>query len=542
MKASLLALLLMIAALIPLAAQDRSFGTLPLVNKQGFSTSRAGAAVPEAEAAPIMAIYNRLVQARGDFRFPVPNLVIRDQERSVAWIDYDRLEITLEKKAIEVCRPYGDAAIAFLLAHELTHYYEKHAWRRGFAAEHRDLPIGLTLSTVVDDAAHETEADYLGGFLAYSAGYGLFDQGDAVIRALYQAYGLPAEIGGYPSLDDRATLSRRTAEKVRELVDVFEMANMLAAVGRYREAYTYYRDVLMVYQSREIFNNLGVTAVLDARQYLKDSGRKYHLPLQLDLEMTGTRGSGMATDPTRLLRQAILHFDAAISLDPGYAPAYLNKACALTLLGEYERARFYADTEARAAALANGYPLIARDVDILLGVIHALSGDRERSAALFRPLAEGSAMAAANLRILEDRPAPMPPDIQRMPVERIDELTMSRVSNPVMIEDSLSRSIDRDNFFHQHPLPGPGSRLLVHESRADDELILFHLTRPGYSGKTAAGLGAGSDQKDLQTAYGEPRRMLATPQGQIWVYPNTLFILDAAGKLDRWANYRIMRI
>lgn len=58
-------------------------------------------------------IYNQLVAARGDFRFPVPSLVLRREVSKVASIDYDRLEIIIEEKAYQACEPYGDAAIAF---------------------------------------------------------------------------------------------------------------------------------------------------------------------------------------------------------------------------------------------------------------------------------------------------------------------------------------------------------------------------------------------------------------------------------------------
>lgn len=93
-------------------AQDRSFGTLPMVQKPDVGI-RSTARVEETEDSVALSIYNKLVAARGDYRFPVPKLSIKNQERSVAWMDYDKLEITLEAKALEVCKPYGDAAIAF---------------------------------------------------------------------------------------------------------------------------------------------------------------------------------------------------------------------------------------------------------------------------------------------------------------------------------------------------------------------------------------------------------------------------------------------
>ncbi len=523
-------------------AQDRSFGTLPMVQKPDVGI-RSTARVEETEDSVALSIYNKLVAARGDYRFPVPKLSIKNQERSVAWMDYDKLEITLEAKALEVCKPYGDAAIAFLLGHELTHYYEKHAWRRGFVADNRDLKIGMVLNDIADDAANETEADYLGGLLAYSAGYGLFDKGDEVIKKLYDAYQLPPDIDGYPSLMDRQALAKRTTEKLEELVEAFEMASLLTAIDRYSEAYAYYRHVLMAYQSREIYNNLGVTAVLDAMQYMKESEKKFKLPLELDLESSGTRGSGMATDVAAKLRQAILHFDAAISLDPNYAPAYLNKACAYTLLGDTTKARFYADIEARAAATFSKLPKTQQDVDILLAILEAQAGNAAQAKKMFMKAAyEGSALAAANLRILEPV---QEAEISRSAggisaAERIDGLTMAKIKSNIQIDDQKTRDLGSGMRFHQNPAIGTQSKLFVNENAGAEEYVLIQMTNPGYAGKTALNIQIGSKRAAIIEAYGEPRRTIETPRGEILVYPKMLFILGGDGKVARWANYDVL--
>jgi tetratricopeptide (TPR) repeat protein len=523
-------------------AQDRSFGTLPMVQKPDVGI-RSTARVEETEDSVALSIYNKLVAARGDYRFPVPKLSIKNQERSVAWMDYDKLEITLEEKALEVCKPYGDAAIAFLLGHELTHYYEKHAWRRGFVADNRDLKIGMVLNEIADDAANETEADYLGGFLAYSAGYGLFDKGDEVIKKLYDAYQLPPDIAGYPSLLDRQALAKRTTEKLEELVEAFEMASLLTAIDRYSEAYAYYRYVLMAYQSREIYNNLGVTAVLDAMQYMKESEKKFKLPLELDLESSGTRGSGMATDVAAKLRQAILHFDAAISLDPNYAPAYLNKACAYTLLGDTTKARFYADIEARAAATVSKLPKTQQDVDILLAILEAQAGNAAQAKKMFMKAAyEGSALAAANLRILEPV---QETEISRSSggisaAERIDGLTMAKIKSNIQVDDQKTKDLGAGMRFHQNPALGAQSKLFVNENSGAEEYVLIQITNPGYAGKTALNIQMGSKRAAIIEAYGEPRRTIETPRGEILVYPKMLFILGGDGKVARWANYDVL--
>lgn len=544
MRAISLCLLIGFTCVSGVLAQDRSFGTLPLAQKPGAS-ALGGPKIEDTEAyQQALRVYNKLVAARGDFRYPVPTFAMRREERSVAYMNYNKMEITLEEKAYDVCKSYGndaDAAIAFLLGHELTHYYEKHAWRRGFAAEYKDLPIGMKLDSLFDDVAHETEADYLGGFLAYSAGFGLFDKGADVIQKLYTAYQLPDKLSGYPSLADRQTIGKRTAEKLKQLVDVFEMANLLTATGNYTEAYEYYRYVLMQYQSREIYNNLGVTTVLEVlKKYTDEKDLKFRFPLQLDLESTLERGSGMADARTKLLRQALLHFDAAISLDPNYAPAFLNKACVYVLLGDSVRARFYAEQEALLAAQRGNYPKAAVDVDILLGIMEAKAGNTKKAQLLFqKAVSSGSALAAYNLKALKNEPVgDEKVGLTGLPkTEKIDGLSMSDIEEDLRVDPNMSINLSKDLTFHQNPEQGPGSKLFVSQNARTEVNTLFDITNPGYPGQTARGIGVGADRKAITDAYGEPKRTLETPRGQIMVYSAILFILGPDNKLERWAMY-----
>ncbi len=530
-----------------LHAQDRSFGTLPLAQKPGVSASKSGASMQESpKYKEALAVYNRLVTARGDFRYPVPAFSMKKEERSVAYMDYEAMEITLEEKAFDVCKEFGpasDAALAFILGHELSHYYEKHAWRRGFAWDYKDLEIGMQLDKVADDAANETEADYQGGFLAYSAGFGLFDQGDAVIDKLYKAYNLPPVLVGYPSLNDRQALGKRTAEKLTRLVEVFDMANLLTAAGLYSESYEYYRYVLNEYQSRELYNNLGVTACLDAMQYFKTGELTYRYPLELDLTSSASKGNdGMADARTKLLRQAIMHFDAAISLDPNYAPAYLNKACAYALLGDDKRAAFYASEEARPIAEARNNTKTAADIDVLLGILAAKAGKTDDAARLFESGAKnGSEIGRINLGILrKDPPAAAPDGFGGLPKpEKIDGYTLQAITDDPMFDKKLDIVIRKNLTFHQNPAQGAQSRLWISQNESSGRNSFFHTTSDGYPGKTARGIALGDPLEAIvdAKAYGAPDRVLETPLGQILVYPKIIFIVGEDGKLKRWVNY-----
>lgn len=548
MKLPTLCLLLGLIFLSSLAAQNRSFGTLPMARVTDPSAVNMGP-IDSSAYQRALKVYERLAQARGDFRFPVPDFAMKNEKKSVAYINYYDMEVTLESKAYEVCASFGEAemdgAIAFLIGHELTHYYEKHAWREGFVYEHQDLDIGLQLDSLADGAAQESEADYLGGFLAYSAGYGFFDKGDQMMDRLYAAYRLPEQIPGYPSLSDRKLMSQRSAEKLARLVDVFEMANLLTAVGKYKEALSYYRYLLMHYQSRETYNNVGVSTLLDAMQYFREGELKFKYPIQLDLESITARGGGEEGLRERMIRQALLHFDGAISLDPNYAPAYLNKACAFALLGDVERAKFYASVEGKAAAERGKYPKTATDIDILLGILADQAGDVALAGQYFQTAAErGSKLAAHNYNVLKQAPPPPPaPASFSLSQETIEGHELAILSRRLRVRLNKDVGISDHVQFRQSKPGGDAgqSHVFIHELNSPEkrEKLYFHLTQENYTGESGRGIKIGDTYDALVAAYGQPLRTLETPNGSISVYNKNIFILDAQNKVKRWAVYQL---
>jgi tetratricopeptide (TPR) repeat protein len=554
MKKTLTAALLCSLFWTGASAQERSFGTLPMGQKAGAKPTSAQSKMERSpKYLKALEIYNKLVAARGDARFPVPAFSMKKEERQVAYIDYDALEITLEEKAYDICMDFdadstvSKAALAFLLSHELTHYYEKHAWRSSFAWDSKNLDLDISkklrVDTLIDDAANETEADYLGGFLAYSAGYGLFDKGDVILDKLHSAYPLDTTPIGYPSLKDRKALSKKSAEKMTRLIEVFDMANMLTAIGNYSEAYEYYRHVLNEYQSREIYNNLGVTACLDAMQYFNSGELKYRYPLELDLSVSGRKGNdGMGNNRDKLLRQAIMHFDAAISLDNAYGPAYLNKACAYALLGDKTRAAFYAAVEAQTDDIKKNYPNSFADVDVLLGILAAQDNKTEEAARYFQSAkAAGRSLGDINLKILENKPLDADPEgmATAVKVEKIEDMSISKVIESAKFDPKRVVTIQKNLLFKQNPKQGAQSKLWYSENNRTGKTTYFQTTNTGYANKTARGKGVGDSRADIAQAYGEPEKTYSTPLGEIMVYPKTLFIIGADGKLERWVNYLV---
>ena len=539
-KQYLLSLLLAAACLASVRAQT----THPLVQNQSGAMTQSSPAERAKKLQKAREIYDKLVKARGDSRYPVPVLTLEPTEKTGAIMYYDVPEIMIEEKAFDVCARFKedmDAALAMLLGHELTHYYEKHGWRKGFVSEYRGLNINMKLDSIQEKVGNETQADYIGGFLAYTAGFGTFDKGSLLMQAIYDAYQLKDEyMPGYPKLEDRKALSISTAQKIKSLVEVFDMANLLAVVDRYSEARQYYLYVLKEYQSREIYNNLGVLGVLEARKYFAELEFKYHLPLELDLESSSSaRGPEELAARQKLLEEALRYLDAAISLDPNYAPAYLNKACAYALLGDLTRAQFYAETEAIQCANKYGPAKTASDAKVLLGILAAIRGESVQAQKILETeKANKNALAGINLKILLNQPLDKPkPTLDR--AEYIEEVDLEEYTPSTI--DSLEIKIGSGVTFYQDLMPGTSAKIFMSAKNGPRPSVFFQTTPPKYQGESARKISLGMDRAAIVEAYGAPQRTVETPRGEILRYEKIIFILGPAGKLERWVNYVIKR-
>lgn len=487
-------------------------------------------------------IYDDLYEARGDKRFQKPKFVMNRDESLVAWMDYQNVQIGLEEKAFDICASFGDqkeTALAILLGHELTHYYEKHAWRRSFASGNDDLEIGRELGKMNDKVENETQADYLGGFLAYSAGYNVFKETPGFLAKVYQEYGLDEKLEGYPSLNDRKKLAEKSRASLERLIEVFDLANFFMVTDKFAEAQAYYKYILREYQSRELYNNLGVAATLEALQLFPETQIKYKFPVEIDLNFSRKSArDGFSTRIAPLLREAIRHFDYAISLDDEYAPAYLNKACAYTLLKDYKRAKFYAETEAMPIAQKTGRKKTISDIKVLLGIIAAREGDISKAGSYFEEaIAEGSHIAARNKIILTGKPLNTSDEgisISKLKKESIDGISLGDIvaaedypdlDNIIRIDKNKQLGLKLYN------KNGQNSKLLLGVHQKND--CYFLITGDDYSGETALKIKRGATSENIENTYGAPKQILESVDGQILVYKNIIFFLKQ-NKLMKW--------
>ena len=536
-------IILMMSNCIISHCQERAIGTLPLVNNGAIVTESANNLNDTEDYKNVEKIYNDLVNARGDFRYPVPRLFLNDREQYGAYIDYNTNEITLEKKALDVCMKHGDEAIAFMLGHELTHYYEKHAWKGTFAKENADLTIGSSLGAIDTKVIQETEADYLGGFLAYTAGYGMFDKSDEIIKDLYKTYNLSDSMAGYPILTDRIKLSERTTKKLEALIDVFEMANYLLAADRTAETYALYDYILKFYQSNKLYNNLGTIAVNDALKLFKPHQLKFKYVSELDINFRGSRDTETPINDqiNAFLDNAIHQFNAAINLDPSYAPAYLNKANAYALKREWTKAKFYLDEEALPIAQKNAikYKKTLEDITILQGIIAAETGDEATAKIKFESLSQSNRLAEQNLKALNGETIHVSATARSIKnTDAVGGMTIDKfkLERPINLEKSIG--INGDITFHQYSPDNEAYKIFFidkKQGRRKLRMIMIYPTEK-YEGSTSKNIKIGSTLDEVITAYGDPISEIETTEGQLLTYEN-LFFITANKKVLKWINY-----
>jgi tetratricopeptide (TPR) repeat protein len=325
-------------------------------------------------------------------------------------------------------------ALAWLLGHELAHYYQDHGWAGDFGNGFADLDVGRKMKALSNQRSKaieiETQADYFGAFYGQVAGYRTLDVMPAALQRVYTEYELDPELTGYPALGERQEIARGAADQLRLLIPVFEVGNNMLLLGLYEEAGRCFDMIAEFFPSREILNNAGVARALEALELLEDEELlRFAYPLELDVDTRLRQVGGKAEEAgyeegdyerrERLLREAQAIFEQARERDDSYVPAIVNLACVLDLRGEHEDAGYWARKAMR----------VARDQQDAAGLAHALIV-RGISAAHLSPADTAAArndfvaasdaaapMAAYNLAALDGKAVAAETTAKRRPAE-----------------------------------------------------------------------------------------------------------------------------
>ena len=323
-------------------------------------------------------ILNDLKEAKGILPTQPPYMKVEPFSGSIkiAQLDYEEKLIKLDIKTYNECLNVSSGhinALAFIIGHELGHYI--HAHKQPSHADKASLKAGLDAGekpvfpgfpnrykdAIEEYAAtrEEAEADLEGAFLGYLAGYDPMAAGEELLDSIYKKkslFNLTEDTQGYPSLDERKAIIENTGRELAELTPMFETAKYLSAIGQYADAVAYLEEITEKFQSREIYNNIGVLYILNTLQIIPDTITIYEFPVIFDADFRAPHLQFISEetleenqfpntdllDSIKLCVSSIHHesldkaegyFKKATGLDANYAIATLNLSIAQTIKG-----------------------------------------------------------------------------------------------------------------------------------------------------------------------------------------------------------------
>ncbi|GAW65790.1 tetratricopeptide repeat domain protein [Geoanaerobacter pelophilus] len=524
----------------------------------------------------VKAIYDSVARAFGDGRVP-PRLIVSPvgaaSRNAVAWSDpgtegaigldadsgpLQAGYIAIEEKICDLFASLGDdqeSAIAFLLGHELTHYYMRHGWVGDFGNSFASLEVGrkmIKAASYEDVIKRETEADYFGGFYGHLAGYDTLGVAPRAIELIYASYKLPSKLPNYPTRAEREAIAERAEANLRKLVPVFEAGNRLLLLEKYEATGRLFEHLAHTFPSREMFNNAGVAYASESLRLFRPGTLKFGYPFEFDaetrLKAKGQRAKGLpdefAERRNRLLQKGADNFDKAIQRDRGYAAAYVNLAAVDTLIGDRDNAIILAN-KAMEMARRNNETITLANALVVRGIAYAEGGNKEKSMvdmAAARNL--GSGTAAFNLAQLQDEKGAAP----KIPggSEASGAETIARISprddfvKSKEVATFSLKGVDKEEpTITVYSRQGSGwEDMLI---SVDGQLVRLVSAGKGYQEKSSRGIGVGSSSEELAAKYGEPSRMVTSRQGTYYLYQKgeMIFAADPQGRVTGWMIYTV---
>lgn len=514
-----------------------------------FSVYITGMAQPQSvmeQKEWVASIYSNIATAMGLVDRPAVEIDPFGRS-SVAAMHYQKHQIVVDQQFVALCwRQFptrAEDAMAFVLGHELAHYKFQHQWGEEFASSYAITDIakevGATQASLKALPMWETQADQVGGIFAYLAGYQPGDIAGPLLTAIYDTYGFPTHMEGYPSLQDRKAIAAANDQQIANWIKIYETGNYATLAGAYEVAdYCFSHVIQEGFSSREVLNNHAVALTQQALLGLDDEQVRFAYPIELDLETRITTNKRGAAAPELLLARARQRLMQATWVDPAYATSWLNLACVQSLLGELDDAQFYA-RKALTIASSQGKKSTAANAKVAIGIIAALQGDNKAAQQWWKEANKmGASLAEINMTLLKEgldefpvstNPSTGPPSI---PIDGIN-LPAEWGQQPFLPDPILH---GMRNLYVCVDLPS--SDMYFFQIK-DSKGWVFHATRPNYTKPLLEDIRKGTMADQLQAKWGAPRHLLATAQGEVWHYADKALLvqLDSDRKVTGWITY-----
>lgn len=442
-------------------------------------------------------------------------------------------------------------ALALTLGHELAHFYKDHHWGMAFGTANEDMEISKKIYdieiTPERKAALEAEADYYGSVCAYLAGYQVFDVGPAFVKAYYEI-GLPDEVFGYPTKQERIKTIEGAQEKIAASVPILDAARLLAYQGAHDLAAHCYANVAQEFPNKVLYNNAGVNYALAARRLMKDSV-KFYYPFTLDLtnlqqDQTGKKRAVMNNSEkvTYYLKMSEKMLNKALDMDEQYVPAMLNLALALDLAGNYEMAWAYAVKAERNKS--SGMEILP-NIFVAKGIIAHHNNNKADAKRMFDLAAsKGSYYGKENMNVLRTGQPYRKKEIAHQNInveEQISGLSpqlASVLKEGAKVSEVKYQGEDQPGMKIYTVKDQDYEAVLVSKYKVPRKEFAFVTTPKGYEGKTGAGLIVGDSVGKILSTYGEPEIKLSNLGEEVYVYNKpTVIFYTRYDRLIGWTLY-----
>ena len=481
-------------------------------------------------------VYERLKIAIGDRERAWPALEIRPGASSVLAYNKRKNIIYVDEQALQICESFGAQqadAFAFLLAHEMTHFYQNHDWQEaGFASSFLTNKHSYN-AHIID----EKEADLFGAFVTHLAGYRSIKLIPTIFDKIYVAYNLQQELQDYPPLAQRKATANEVCEKVKELIQIFETANYLNAIGAYTDAATAYGYVLQFVKYKELYNNAGASLVAAAALQPNYGQLPFRYPIELDLEIPLREGTD--ADKANLLSQAILYLSSAAKMDPSHYATFINLACAYSLANQL------AETAALLTRLEGMVQTSKQQAEVVLlkGILKTQQQAKEEAFRLFQQASDLSReegivqLAKFNSQLLTSAFS-VPNAIRRtnLSTENIGGIDLTYENDFPFKVFTL-----KDQFSYEEKqlqLYNSPSALLVHLVTSTKKIALLTTAKRG--AVTQKGIGVGRSLAQIKQVYATyDSKILNHSRGYYLVYPQLklIFNLNDRNEVMAWGIF-----
>lgn len=512
-------------------------------------------------------VFNKLVMAIGNVSMPEPSIYLVNNDQLVAQT-YGNGKIEIGRKLVAYCSRFGaDSlnALACILSHELAHYYQKHFWAQKFGSAYASSDWGKKIAREADSnkfkELYESQADQIGFYYAFSAGFKTWKIAPAVLDSVYKWYQFREVMEGYPTLSQRKSIASISASKFAGLIPVFEVSNHLRVVastclGDQQSAvldfscFGYEHMLAANIQTAEMFNNIAVSKILKAQKYSASIYSGLQLPVILDqssliYEASGSKGDEELEKYNALMSEALENLEQALKLDDKYWPAIINKSIVLIGLEKYGSSEDELSSKTIKDATAK-HRSLTWVLPEIHGIMYYLKGDSAQGIASLKQAEKaGSRSASINKLILQNVNGALGGPGMEMgdTIEKWNNATVYkglksyRTSTDSFIRYANSRaellvdSVRGYKVYEFRPRIGFCPVQYVKLAQVSDARL-----------STTRGLKKGQATKDLTSKYGACSKTIPGTIYTYWIYPkqNLVVITDnASNKVDSWFYYML---